>query len=475
MLLLRSVNYQGGYGVRERKQSRATGKHILFILFLFNAAGLFAQPAGYYSPADGKEGKELQQVLHEIIRDHTSKSYDYLWTAFQSTDKKTSGYVWDIYSDIPGGSPVYNYTFISDQCGNYSSEGDCYNREHSFPKSWFNDAYPMYSDLFHLYPTDGYVNGKRSNYPFGETSHPTWTSTNGSKLGPCDYPGYSGTIFEPIDEYKGDLARTYFYMATRYLGEDASWPGSDMVDGSQPVPWALNLLLEWHTVDPVSQKELDRNNAIYAIQANRNPFIDHPEFAGLIWGGQTIPKDTLAPVLDSMEVRDGTHLVLWFSEILDSESALQSSNYAISGGVSVSGVSFNQLMFSSVVLEVTGMLNGEYILTVNGVADQEGNTAEGLAFPFEYFVSGLGVSAGRELSLYPNPACDNFTLSLPESDGKVVSFGLYSLSGVCVSDRFEHSGTSTCTVDCSDVAPGCYLLRVVTGNAVTVLPVIISR
>lgn len=475
MLLLQSDNYLGGYSVRERILGRATGKHILFVIFLFTAAGLLAQPAGYYSPADGKEGEELQQALHEIIRDHTSKSYDYLWTAFQSTDKKTNGYVWDIYSDIPGGSPVYNYTFISDQCGNYSSEGDCYNREHSFPKSWFNDAYPMYSDLFHLYPTDGYVNGKRSNYPFGETSHPTWTSTNGCKLGPCDYPGYSGTIFEPIDEYKGDLARTYFYMATRYLGEDAAWPGSDMVDGSQPVPWALTMLLEWHTIDPVSQKELDRNNAIYGIQENRNPFIDRPEFAGLIWGGQTIPKDTLAPLLDSMEVRDATHLVLWFNEFLDSESALQSSNYTISGGVDVTGVSFNQLQFSSVVLEVTGMTGGEYILTVNNLADQEGNTIDGLSCPFEYILSGLRVSSGGEFQLYPNPADDSFTLTLPESEGKMLSFGLYNLSGVCVSDRIDLSETSTFTIDCSVFPPGCYLVRLVTGNAVAVLPVIIYR
>ncbi|RLD59050.1 MAG: hypothetical protein DRJ01_11805, partial [Bacteroidetes bacterium] len=246
---------------------------------------LFAQiPPGYYDNASGKTGTALQQALHDIIDNHTVRSYTQLWTDFETTDKKATGYVWDMYSDKPASSPDYDYTFGTDQCGSYSGEGSCYNREHSFPKSWFDEGTPMYTDLFHLYPTDGYVNGQRGNYPFGEVSSPTWTSTNGSKKGPCSYPGYSGTVFEPIDEYKGDFARTYFYMATRYYNEDASWTGSDMVDGAQPKAWALNMLKEWNTNDPVSQKELDRNEAVYSIQGNRNPFIDHPEYVGDIWG-----------------------------------------------------------------------------------------------------------------------------------------------------------------------------------------------
>ncbi len=133
----------------------------------------------------------------------------------------------------------------------------------------------MYSDLFHLYPTDGWVNNKRENYPFGTTASPSWTSTNGSKLGACSYTGYSGTVFEPINAYKGDFARSYFYMAVRYYGEDSAWPGSDMVTGSQPKAWALKMLMEWDMSDPVSQKERDRNNVVYTIQGNRNPFIDN--------------------------------------------------------------------------------------------------------------------------------------------------------------------------------------------------------
>jgi endonuclease I len=252
-----------------------------------------AQPAGYYDSASGLSGTPLQQALHSIIDNHTNITYAQLWTAFQSTDKKSDGKVWDMYSDKPSGTPVYTFTFVTDQCGNYSKEGDCYNREHSFPKSWFGgEVEPMYTDLFHLYPTDGKVNGMRDNYPFGVVSNPTWTSSNGSKLGNSSYAGYTSTVFEPIDAYKGDFARTYFYMAVRYYGEDSGWPGSDMVTGSQPKAWALKMLMEWDIADPVSQKEKDRNEAIYAIQGNRNPFIDNPAYVSLIWGTQTEVNET---------------------------------------------------------------------------------------------------------------------------------------------------------------------------------------
>ncbi len=263
-------------------------KLLLFAFLPLFTITLAQPPAGYYNPAAGLNGTALQAALHNIIDNHNVQSYNSLHQHFQSTDPKPNGTVWDMYSDVPGGNPPYVFHFTSgDQCGSYSGEGDCYNREHSWPKSWFNDMSPMYSDLFHLYPTDGYVNGKRSNFPYGTVSSASWTSENGSKLGSCSYPGYSGIVFEPIDAYKGDFARTYFYMSTRYYGEDNGWPGSAMVNGSQLRPWALAMMKEWNLSDPVSQKEIDRNNAVYQIQNNRNPFIDHPEYVSQIWGGTT--------------------------------------------------------------------------------------------------------------------------------------------------------------------------------------------
>ena len=266
---------------------------MLFVALLFQFIAAYAQiPSGYYDAASGQNAEALQTALHNIIKNHTVRSYDQLWTDFQSTDKKANGKVWDMYSDVPGGTPAYEYTFIADECGNYSGEGSCYNREHSMPGSWFNNATPMYTDLFHLVPTDGYVNNRRGNYPFGEVGSASWTSTNGSKVGTSNYPGYSGIVFEPIDAYKGDFARNYFYMATRYKNVVSGWTSAMLDDNDYPVftEWALSMLMEWHTNDPVNQKEIDRNNAVYAIQHNRNPFIDHPEYVGLIWGEGILPE-----------------------------------------------------------------------------------------------------------------------------------------------------------------------------------------
>jgi endonuclease I len=259
-------------------------KKITLFIALLIAGNLSAQiPTGYYDNAIGKSDTALQIALHNIIKGHNSVSYPSLWTHFQTTDKKANGKVWDMYSDVPGGTLPYEYTFGADQCGNYLTEGDCYNREHSWPRSWFFEASPMFSDMFHLYPTDGKVNGQRSDWPYAVVDNPSWTSQNGSKLGPSSSLGYSGTAFEPIDAYKGDFARTYFYMAVRYYSEDNSWQSNSMVTKSQLKPWALQQLYLWHLQDTVSQKEIDRNNAVFQIQGNRNPFIDRPDWVDSLW------------------------------------------------------------------------------------------------------------------------------------------------------------------------------------------------
>jgi endonuclease I len=259
-------------------------KNIYVILFVaLPFLGIAQPPPGYYNNATGLSGTPLRAALHLIIYNHNAQTYP-LWSHFPATDATGSTKVWDIYSDIPGQTPPYLYSFFSDQCGNYNAEGACYNHEHSWPSGYFNDAMPMRSDLFHIYPTDGWVNNKRGNFAYGEVGNPTYTSQNGCKLGPNTYPGFSGTVFEPIDAYKGDLARSYFYMATRYYTEDGSWDDWAMANKAELKQWAIDMLLDWHHNDPVSQKELDRNEAVYGIQNNRNPFIDQPLYADCIWG-----------------------------------------------------------------------------------------------------------------------------------------------------------------------------------------------
>ncbi|HSA04810.1 MAG TPA: endonuclease, partial [Tenuifilaceae bacterium] len=285
MRLFYTLNWKGIGGEITRRV------HLMLLFVLLSSITLFAQaPAGYYDGANGKTGAELKTALYNIIKcnyenpseDHTELSYSALWTAFQYTDKRSDGKVWDMYSSC-------NFTFVTDQDNGSGGANECekYNREHSFPKSWFNDGYPMYTDLFHLYPTDKKVNNVRGNDPFGEVTSPTYTSSNGSKWGDCSYPGYTGTVFEPIDEYKGDFARSYFYMVTRYEDVIQSW-STPMLDGTKfPAfsSWSKTMLIEWHNQDPVSQKEIDRNNVIFNdYQHNRNPFIDNPNYVDLVWG-----------------------------------------------------------------------------------------------------------------------------------------------------------------------------------------------
>lgn len=244
---------------------------------------VFAEiPAGYYDDAVGKSGEDLQKSLSTILNDANDVGYNGLWNLYKTTDRRSDGKVWDMYSDVT------NYTFGTDQCGSYGVEGDCYNREHSVPKSWFNKQSPMVSDIWHVYPTDGKINGMRSNNPFGEVGSGASSSKNEfSKWGKCVTPGYSGTVFEPNDEYKGDFARTYFYFATRYKGVATSGQGALVFTSTYPyiTGWQLDMLLRWHKKDPVSPKELDRNEAVYdSRQGNRNPFIDYPELVDLIFG-----------------------------------------------------------------------------------------------------------------------------------------------------------------------------------------------
>ena len=233
-------------------------------------------PVGYYNAIDGKTTEELKSAIQSVIRNHTQLTYNSLWGHFRSTDMYPDGvYYWDMYSDIKR-----------------TSTGGM-NREHSFPKSWWGGTQnEAYTDINHLYPSDGDANMKKSNYPLGIVNPAYTTFDNGvSKVGNplAGYGGGSSVVFEPDDRYKGDFARTYFYMVTMY--QDYTWKTNYAWMLEQDLyptlkPWAYNMLLEWSRNDPVSQKEIDRNEAVYRIQKNRNPFIDFPGLEEYIWGNK---------------------------------------------------------------------------------------------------------------------------------------------------------------------------------------------
>lgn len=291
-------------------------KHYLLTFLLCSLIGWAQIPAGYYNTATGT-GLTLKTNLRKIIDNvsdgipsehlHVDQGYGALWTlythtAFRDNYYENDGSLLDLYSENPTGTDPYIYSTTSQQCGSYSGEGDCYNREHLIPQSYFDGfaVDPMKNDPFFVVPSDGKVNGDRNNLPFGEVGTATYTSQNGSKRGNnrnADYAaGYSSAVFEPIDEFKGDVARSFFYFATRYeinmtnfynAANAATCQAKNMFDGSTGRAFTnpfLDILMQWHIDDPVSAKEIAINNDIYYNhQSNRNPYIDHPEYVGIIW------------------------------------------------------------------------------------------------------------------------------------------------------------------------------------------------
>ncbi|MDE6397159.1 MAG: endonuclease, partial [Muribaculaceae bacterium] len=259
-------------------------RHIILSLVALTAPMLWTAradiPAGYYTSLNGKTGADLKTAVHNLVRNFTQvSSYSALPSYFMQTDVyPESRRWWDMYSDIPLYAPSFSGL----------------NREHSFPKSWWGGLtnIPAYVDLNHLYPSEAAANMAKSNYPLGEVSTSQKPKFENG-ITTVGYPvagqgGGAGFVFEPADEYKGDFARTYFYMATTY--QDLTWKYTYMVSqNTYPTlnTWSVNLLLKWHHADPVSEKETLRNEAVYKIQNNRNPFIDFPELADYIWGAKT--------------------------------------------------------------------------------------------------------------------------------------------------------------------------------------------
>lgn len=278
-------------------------KNYTFLVFLLTIVSFAQAPANYYNTATGT-GYTLKTQLKNIISNGSiDKGYNTLWSIYPTSDVRADGKVWDMYSNC-------NLTFGTDQDTGSSGTSQCqkFNREHSFPKSWFNDATPMHNDAFHVLPIDKYVNGVRGNIAYGIVGTANFTSLNGSKRGNNVAVGSpNATVFEPADEFKGDFARIYFYMATRYQDVVSGWVGNDsdgdsMLNGTNNKvfsQWALDMLYQWHIADPVSTKEINRNNVIYGYQNNRNPFVDHPEYVLSIWGSvlSTAQYDTLAAVV----------------------------------------------------------------------------------------------------------------------------------------------------------------------------------
>ena len=259
---------------------------VLFLLIVL-CSSLLAQEQ-YYRKAEGLRGTQLKEALHDLIQPSYVLAYGggvgKTWTGFWYTDQMENMQVRDRYSNVvrylnPDMSAVSNM-----------------NIEHIWANSWWghikNNAY---CDLFNLYPADATANGRKSNNPIGIVDG-TVSYTNGvTKVGKSSsYRADSLiTAWEPADQWKGDFARTYFYMATCYSHMTSLWTTTEgllTVDPNSPLlmrPWVYNLMLEWAEADPLDEIEQQRCDAIYEIQGNRNPFVDYPELCYYIWGNKS--------------------------------------------------------------------------------------------------------------------------------------------------------------------------------------------
>ncbi len=244
-------------------------------LILAAVPALAAPPVGYYASAEGKTGEALKAALHDIIKGHTTYSYDEVWALLQYTDEdpKRRTHVILIYSGRSHPkADIYQKGSGEDQ----------WTREHVWPKShgFRNKSDTPYTDLHHLRPADKSVNTSRSERDFTDGGEP-----HEEVVG-----AFRGTgTFEAPDRVKGNLARALFYMAVRYEGEDGN-PDLELsmstTESGTPRIGDLCALLGWHDSDPVEDRERGRNDRVFKVQGNRNPFIDHPEFVSEIWGGE---------------------------------------------------------------------------------------------------------------------------------------------------------------------------------------------
>jgi endonuclease I len=284
--------------------------YILITIIIFSSNALYAVPGTYYNSIDtNKTCAALKTALFQLLSSNTTTSipYSLVDDYFDKTDLKaakspqTGSVVSDRYSsDNPYGADYCNYRFPTDFCGNRpsgSTECYCYNKEHVFPKSWFGgeNVYPMYSDIHFIWPADSYMNFRKGNTPIGYVKNSSYTSHNGTKVGTSEttlnYSYNSSLVFEPIDSFKGDFARAYLYVITRYEDSIINWVGrstsANVLDGNKYLglkPWILQLCVKWSKLDPPSAFEIKRNDSVFAIQGNRNPYIDHSNWVEKVFG-----------------------------------------------------------------------------------------------------------------------------------------------------------------------------------------------
>jgi endonuclease I len=430
--------------------------------------GSGTEPVGYYTAADGLTCQSKMNALRSIISNcHTDQGYSGLWTVYATSDVRPgTNNIWDMYTDKADNTYCASCPLVltTDQDGGSGGAVECdkYNREHTIPQSWFNDASPMRNDPHHVTPADKKVNNVRGNDPYGVVDgSPTYTSCNGSKFGnSTGAGGVSGTVFEPIDEYKGDFARIYFYMATRYNDVIGNWAsntteaGKVIAAGGYKAAY-MQMLYQWHQNDPVSAKETARNNAIYVFQGNRNPYIDHPEYVLQVWS--CVLPVTLTAFKgiynDNKVTLDWTaENEVHFSHYEIERQNTEGGNFEVIG--TVKAKQLRQYNFDDTQLATVAGRWAKYRLRL---VNLDGT------YEFSKTISIELPNKRNSITLYPNPAYQTVTLTLGDA---FTGFGNVEVTDLLGKVWFTQTvSTPNPTYDFGHLPNGCYHVRMTLNGA----------
>jgi endonuclease I len=431
--------------------------------------GPTGEPPGYYNAANGLTCEAKQNALRTIISTgYIDRGYSGLWTTYSTSDilPGSTNKIWCIYTTTNGVSicGTKALTLLNqDTGGGGSVPCDVYNREHTIPQSWFNKAPPMVSDAFQVLPTDKKINNVHDNQPYGETNGSIVAMSNGTKYGLSSDPSVPSNIavMEPTDEFKGDLARIYLYMSTRYgsiIGSFKTAESNLVVNDTTWVTYHipyLKMLLRWHNADPVSQKEIDRNNAVYARQSNRNPYVDHPEYVAQVWNSGCSKLAALPVSLRSFEGAYKNKLTFLNWRVEDEKEL---SHYEILR--SVDGKNFEKIgMIKATNTHdyrfddpMSNPLSNRYYYRLKMI-DLDGS------YDYSKVVAIEVVSKKYVFTLYPNPASKEVKLQFGENINVTIKVSVTDMLGkVWIQQNFTNT-TELNTLNIDALPMGNYIVQ----------------
>ena len=478
-------------------------KIYLFALLGFAGKMATAQiPSGYYDAATGLNCASLKTTLATIVTNgHASLVYGQLDDIQMPvvdtirTDDGSSFMTWDVYSNNNSGPEPFTFSMAQSAAGGFCGgttpavEGVCWNKEHLFPRAWFRNSdgtypSPTQADLFIVRPADSKINSRRAGYPYATIGSPTYQfpiagqfatypmppNPTLDKMGPSNATNVTIPIaFEPSDAIKGDIARSYFYIATRYESVLSTWVTTNSGNGVEKVIDAANtfypsfnlpylaMLYQWHLNDPVDTRESHRNDLVYSQQNNRDPYIDHPEYAALVWQCTGVIPVTIT---DFVASKDNESVFLkWYATYESNFSRFDIER-------STDGINFNKIG------EVTGRNLANYNYADNDLPrrpvlyyrlkmiDDNGR------FTYSKIIA---IRLGNYFSnalVYPNPSAGKLHIKLLESLQDNSRLSITDISGRTLKNETLKKGTVTIELNVDDLPDGRYFMRIYNSSQV---------